>query len=240
MTSDPQVVSIPQQQYPSQVRKSNVLAVVGLILAVLGALGSLVPFVNIFGDVLALLGLIFGIIALVQSRSKGAGKGMSIAAIIVAVAAFPISVAIDVVAARVLDPSTPAAVTGKIGQPVRDGKFTFVVRSVRCGLSTYGGSLPAVPHSQFCAVSLAITNDGAKPQMFNALQAKGFIAGRKYQADVNASGKANANSFLNNISVNPAGSATAIVLIDVPAGKQLELVELHDSILSRGTSVSLR
>lgn len=238
MTSDPQVVSIPQQQY--QVKKSNVLAVVGLVLALLGALGSLVPFVNIFGDVLALLGLIFGIIALVQSRSKGAGKGMSIAAIIVAVVAFPISVAIDVVAVRVLDPSTPAAVTGKIGQPVRDGKFTFVVRSVRCGLSTYGGSLPAMPYSQFCAVSLAITNDGAKLQTFNALQAKGFIAGRKYEADVNASGKASTNTFLNNVYINPAGSAKAIVLIDVPAGEQLEVVELHDSIFSRGTSVSLR
>ena len=32
----------------------------------------------------------------------------------------------------------------------------------------------------------------------------------------------------------------AIVLIDVPAGKQLDTVELHDSLFSTGTSVSVR
>ena len=67
---------------------SNGLAVAGFVLALLGALSSFIPLVNIFGDFLAVLGLIFGIIGLVQSGKRAAGKGLSIAAIILAVVAF--------------------------------------------------------------------------------------------------------------------------------------------------------
>ena len=77
-------------------------------------------------------------------------------------------------------------------------------------------------------------------QLFDALEVKGFIAGSKYEADSGASAMANPNTdtFLN--SINPGNSINAIVLIDVPAGKQLETVELHDSLFSSGTSVSVK
>src|SRR5665811_1239082 len=89
-TPAPQVV-------PAQVdvKGSNGLAVAGFVLALLGALSSFIPIVNIGGDFLALLGLIFGIIGLVQSGKRAAGKGLSIAAIILAVVAFVISIVVN-------------------------------------------------------------------------------------------------------------------------------------------------
>jgi preprotein translocase subunit SecG len=194
-------------------------------------------------------GLIFGIIGLVQSGKRGAGKGLSIAAIILAVAAFVISIVVNMTTVAAVDTAvknintgqgTPATVTGKIGQPVKDGSFTFVVHSVKCGMTTSGGSLPSKPQGEFCAVNLTVTNHGTKAQLFDALEVKGFIAGSKYEADSVASAMANphTDTFLN--SINPGNSINAIVLIDVPAGKQLDTVELHDSLFSTGTSVSVK
>jgi hypothetical protein len=98
-------------QAPVETKGSNGLAVAGFVLALLGTLTSFIPLVNIFGDFLAVLGLIFGIIGLVKSRAKGAGKGLSIAAIILAVAAFVISISVNVAAAAVVNaiPTTPEA-----------------------------------------------------------------------------------------------------------------------------------
>jgi hypothetical protein len=58
---------------PLETKGSNGLVIAGFVLVLLGALSSFIPLVNIFGDLLALLGLIFGIIGLVKSRSKGSG-----------------------------------------------------------------------------------------------------------------------------------------------------------------------
>jgi hypothetical protein len=244
LTPVPQVVPIPVE-----VKGSNGLAVAGFVLALLGALTSFIPIVNLGGDFLAFLGLIFGIIGLVQSGKKGAGKGLSIAAIILAVAAFVISIVVNLTAVAAVDTvvknldtgqGTPAEVTGKIGQSVKDGSFTFVVHSVTCGLTTSGGAIPSEPQGEFCAVNLTVTNHGKKARLFSALEVEGFIAGSKYEADSGASAMANPNTdtFLN--SINPGNSVNATVLIDVPAGKQLDTVELHDSLLSTGTSVTVK
>jgi len=106
LTPTPQYV-----QVPAETKGSNGLAVAGFVLALLGALSSFIPLVNIFGDFLALLGLILGIVGLVKSRSKGASRGLSIAAIILAVAAFVISIAVNIAAAAVVGsiPTTPEA-----------------------------------------------------------------------------------------------------------------------------------
>lgn len=249
MSNDQQAAPVPQQQYTGPAKRSNGLAIAGFVLALLGALTSFIPLVNIFGGFLAFLGLIFGIIGLIKSRSRGAGKGLSIAAIVLAVVAFVISVLVNIAAAAVLDTAVkdigagenvPAAVTGKIGQSVKDGDFTFVVQSVKCGMTTSGGSIPSKPQGEFCAVKVSVSNHGKEAQMFDASQVEGFIAASKYEADSGASMMANPNTdtFLNNI--NPGNSIKAIVLIDVPVGKQLETVELHDSLFSEGTSVSVK
>jgi hypothetical protein len=118
--------------------------------------------------------------------------------------------------------------------------FTFVVHSVKCGLTTSGGTLPSEPQGEFCAVNLTVSNHGDKAQPFSALEVKGFIGASQYEADAGASAMANpsTDTFLN--SINPGNSINAIVLFDVPVGTQLDTVELHDSLFSAGTSVSVK
>lgn len=72
---------------PVPPKKTNVLAITGFVLAIVGLLLCLIPFINLFAAVLALAGLVLGIVGLVKARTLGNGKGLSIAAIIVAVVA---------------------------------------------------------------------------------------------------------------------------------------------------------
>jgi hypothetical protein len=244
LTATPQVVPVAVE-----IKGSNGLAVPGFVLALLGSLGSFIPIVNIGADFLAFLGLVLGIIGLVQSGKRRAGKGLSIAAIVLALAAFLISTLVNTATFTALNTAaknigsgqgTPAEVTGQLGQLVKDGSFTFVVHSVKCGMTTSGGSFPSKPKGEFCAVNVSVANRGTKAQLFDAVEVKGFIAGSKYEADAVASAMANpsTDTFLNNI--NPGNTIKVIVLIDVPAGQQLETVELHDSLFSTGTSVSVK
>jgi hypothetical protein len=97
-----QQVAPAPQRYGGQVTLSNGLAVGGFVLAALGALISLVPIVNVLGDFLAFLGLIFGVIGLIKARGRRPGAGLSIATVILAVAAFVISAVVNVAAVAVL------------------------------------------------------------------------------------------------------------------------------------------
>jgi len=173
---------------------------------------------------------------------------MSIAAIILSVLAVVISVVVTVVAARwigeqgtVLEAAqnTAAPVSGTVGQSVKDGDFTFVVKSVKCGMTKYAGSLPAEPLDEFCAVEVSVLNHGQEAQPFDESLVQGFVAGRMYEANSKATQLANPDTKVFQKSIRPGSSIQVVVLIDVPDGKRLDTVELHDFILSDGTSVSV-
>jgi len=257
MCPDQQVLSpqaSPPPTYPpersgAEVKQSNVPAVTGFVFALLGLVLAFIPVYNIFGCSLALLGLISGIVGLIKSGERKAGKSLSIAAIILAVAAFLTTVVVDVMVLKVLDSkasaisqaqTVPAAVTGKIGQTVKDGDFTFVVKSVKCGMTTSGGPVPSKATDEFCAVDLSVTNNGKNVNTFDDSQAEGFSAGRRHLANSEATMRANSYTNVFPKVIKPGQVLRSVVLIDVPVGEQLDTVELHDSILKDGTSVSVR
>jgi len=241
-----QQAPIPPAPYEGQIKKSNGLAVAGFVLALLGVLMSFIPIINLFGDVLAALGLIFGVVGLVKSGSAGAGKGLSIAAIILAVAGVIISIVINLVVVAVVDGTAKAInnvtvaapVTGKLGQPVKDGDFTFVVKAVTCGMMSSGGPNPSEPKGQFCSVELTVANHGKSAQAFDSSLVEGFVGGSRYMADPDMKADPASSALLKDIS--PGDLISTVVLIDVPIGKVLDQVELHDSFASEGTSVSVR
>jgi hypothetical protein len=224
--------------------------VTGLVFALLGFVFAFIPVYNIFGCSLALLGLISGIVGLIKSGRRKTGKAMSTTAIVLSVAAFIITVVVDVVfLPKVLDSrveaigeaqAVPAAVTGKIGQTVKDGNFTFVVKSVKCGRTTSGGVDPSEAADEFCAVDLSVTNRGKDVNTFDDSQVEGFSAGRRHLANSEASMRANSYTNVFPKVINPGQMLRSVVLIDVPVGEQLDTVELHDSILTDGTSVSVK
>jgi hypothetical protein len=246
--ASPPPTSPPQRSGP-EVKQPNVPAVTGFVFALLGFVLAFIPVFNIFGCSLALVGLISGIVGLITSGERRAGKGLSIAAVILAVAAFPITVVVHVVVLKVLDSKASAIseaqtlaapVTGKIGQTVKDGDYTFVVNSVKCGKTTSGGVDPSKPADEFCAVDLSVTNDGKDVNTFDDSQVEGFSAGRRHVANPEASMRANSYTNVFPKVVKPGQVLRSVVLIDVPVGEQLDTVELHDSILNDGTSVSLK
>ncbi|MEU1844152.1 DUF4352 domain-containing protein [Micromonospora sediminicola] len=131
--------------------------------------------------------------------------------------------------------------TAKIGQPARDGKFEFTVKSAKCGVSKVGTSmLGAQAQGQFCLVTLNVKNIGKESQMFDGSSQKAYGAnGTEYSADGAAALYANKNAetFLNDI--NPGNQVTGVVVFDVPKNVKLTKLELHDSMFSGGVTVSL-
>ncbi|HEY0487658.1 MAG TPA: DUF4352 domain-containing protein [Mycobacteriales bacterium] len=130
---------------------------------------------------------------------------------------------------------------GRIGKPVRDGNFEFTVKNVKCGAARVGSQyLGKKAQGQFCVVTLAVKNIKNDPQMLSDSDQKAFVGTASYEADSEAGVYTNGNEnsvFLNN--VNPGNSVTGKVVFDIPKGKKLTAIELHDSGFSGGVRVDL-
>ncbi|MGC5334966.1 DUF4352 domain-containing protein [Micromonospora sp. DT62] len=134
-----------------------------------------------------------------------------------------------------------AAKTAKIGQPARDGKFEFTVKSSKCGVTKVGTSmLGEKAQGQFCLITINVKNIGKESQMFDGSSQKAYAAdGTEYSADTGAAIYANQNAetFLNDI--NPGNQVTGVVVFDIPKKVKLTKLELHDSPFSGGVTVAL-
>ncbi|MGC4861134.1 DUF4352 domain-containing protein [Micromonospora sp. DT41] len=131
--------------------------------------------------------------------------------------------------------------TAKIGQPARDGKFEFTVKSSKCGVAKVGSDmLGQKAQGQFCLVTLNVKNIGKEAQMFDGSSQKAYAAdGTEYSADTGAAIYANKNAetFLNDI--NPGNQVNGVVVFDIPKNVKLTKLELHDSPFSGGVDVTL-
>ena len=132
--------------------------------------------------------------------------------------------------------------SGGIGDPVRDGKFEFVVKGVECGVKKVGSEfLEEKAQGQFCLVEMSVTNIGDEAQLFDAGSQKGVTdTGATVDADGTASlvVPENENSFLEEI--NPGNSIDVVVVYDIAKDQTLESLELYDSMFSGGVTVSLK
>ncbi|RAN94247.1 MULTISPECIES: DUF4352 domain-containing protein [Micromonospora] len=133
------------------------------------------------------------------------------------------------------------AKTAKIGQPARDGKFEFTVKSSKCGVAKIGSDmLGQKAQGQFCLVTVNVKNIGKEAQMFDGSSQKAYAAdGTEYSADTGAAIYANKNAetFLNDI--NPGNQVNGVVVFDIPKNVKLTKLELHDSMFSGGVDVTL-
>ncbi|MFH6688702.1 DUF4190 domain-containing protein [Cellulosimicrobium funkei] len=71
--------------YTAPASSTPTMAIVGFVLAILGFLGSWIPFVNIFAAVMGIAGVVLGFVGLSQAKRGRSGKGFSIAAIVLGV-----------------------------------------------------------------------------------------------------------------------------------------------------------
>jgi hypothetical protein len=118
----------------------------------------------------------------------------------------------------------PATTEGQtdLREPVRDGKFEFVVRSLQCGGTT-------------CRSQVAVKNIGNEAQyMFADNQYLFDAQGRRFSADSTASSE---SLFLQEL--NPGLDASGTIVWRVPANVKPDHLELHDSAFSGGVEVKV-
>ena len=135
----------------------------------------------------------------------------------------------------------PAPPASQLGKTVRDGKFAFVVTSMKCGITTVGDNeyLQTKAQGQFCAVSLTVENIGDEPQSMFADNQEAFDSkDRKFSADSEASLYDGSSDVLWE-EINPGNKVKGKVYFDIPKGAKLTKLELHDSMFSGGVSVRL-
>ncbi|MFI6226170.1 DUF4352 domain-containing protein [Micromonospora echinospora] len=133
------------------------------------------------------------------------------------------------------------AAVAKVGEPTRDGKFEFTVKSSKCGVAKVGTDLiGAKAQGQFCLITINVKNIGKEAQMFDGSSQKAYAAdGTEYSADTSAAIYANKNAetFLNDI--NPGNQVNGVLVFDIPKNVKLTKLELHDSPFSGGVDVTL-
>lgn len=134
--------------------------------------------------------------------------------------------------------------TAKVGEPARDGKFEFIVKSIECGRPQVGNEfLNKKAQGQFCLVNLNVKNIGDVSQSLSSFNQYAYDAqNRKFTADDTATLYAAApdagSAWYNEI--NPGNSVDGTFVFDVPKGVSLTTVELHDSTFSSGIKVNLQ
>lgn len=130
----------------------------------------------------------------------------------------------------------------KVGQAVKDGKFSFTVTKVDCSRSKIGsGDFAERAQGVYCLVSMTVKNVGKEAQLLDGSDQKAYDAkGAEYSADSSAAIYVNTgrqSTFLNTI--NPGNTVSGVVVFDVPKGTKLARLELHDSAFSDGVAVKL-
>ena len=88
------------------------MAIAGLVLGILAAVSSWIPIINNFSFILAVIGLVFAIVGVVGTvRGKKAGKGIAIAALVINLVAAGIVLAMQSAMSAAIDDATSGLVS---------------------------------------------------------------------------------------------------------------------------------
>ena len=127
-----------------------------------------------------------------------------------------------------------------IGKPAADGKFTFTVNNVQCGIPTIGDTangLGATAQGQFCKVNVTVANTGTEAQDLSSDNQYAFDAkGSKFSTSSDAEISSNQDSVLFT-TINPGNSVTGDLYYDIPTTDSITKFEFHDSLFSDGVTV---
>lgn len=128
-----------------------------------------------------------------------------------------------------------------LGTPVRDGKFEFTAKSVKCGVKSVGPSgFGEKAQGQFCLVTVKVTNIGDEAQtLFDSNQVVFTADGKKFESDTAAALYANKDSSVFIEEINPGNSVTGVLVYDMPKNAKPTIIEFHDSAFSGGVQASL-
>jgi predicted Ser/Thr protein kinase len=127
---------------------------------------------------------------------------------------------------------------GKLGEPAKDGQFTFVVNApARCGSrAAVSGITPS--KGKLCQIQFSVRNTGTKSRTL----APGFqelydANDDYYQGATLLRGSADADNRVSPQLLAPGASFSGIVLFDVPSSFQPTSVVLYDDSTSNGVRI---
>lgn len=246
MTDTANLAPVPPTQAPEGVPAPSKIPLIAIIFSGVGFLFAVIPATSGIAWLLLLTGTILGIIGLTR---KGTKKILSIAAIVIGVVGWIISIIVFLLSAAVglsnaIDsandgPSVsqgsseedseepaeeaPADDTAGIGDTVTSGDgVAFTVNAVTCGLTTVGASFTEeTAKGEFCEIQLVVENGTDDALSVSSYDFKGAIGGAEYETNSIAN-KFGEDYFATD--VNPGLSTTATVYFDVPAGSSLDTV----------------
>lgn len=127
-----------------------------------------------------------------------------------------------------------------IGTATRDGKFEFSVSRVEPGIPSVGQDfLTETAQGEYVLVTMTVRNIGDQAQSF-ATSAQKLLDGQGRQFSVDDMATIVLDQNIAYEQINPGNSIEATVAFDVPLGTVPAEIELHDSLFSGGTTVSLQ
>ncbi|GAA4887615.1 DUF4352 domain-containing protein [Streptomonospora salina] len=123
---------------------------------------------------------------------------------------------------------TPAG----IGDTVESGAFAFTVTGVETGVaevSDDSGYITETPDGRYVVVAVTVENIGDESGYFDSSsQTLVDVDDKQYSTDTAAEITGGAESFLNEI--NPGNEVEGELVFDVPAGVELDRLELRDFV----------
>ena len=141
-------------------------------------------------------------------------------------------------------PAKPADEPKPIGlnQEASDGDFTFKVTKIEDGGTKIGDEyLNTKAQGKFVLVHMTIKNHGTDPgTFFGDNQYLVDTQGRKASADTEAAIYMGDNAQAIFEEINPGNTLSGVVVFDIPANATPASLELHDSAMSGGVTVTVK
>lgn len=131
----------------------------------------------------------------------------------------------------------PAEAAVSLGQPATVENITFTVTSETCGETSVGDEFLSVDaQGVFCMFDVTVQNGSTEPLFFDSSSVTGYLGEAEYSADGEAAIYLEDNdAFLEEI--NPGNTVEATIVFDVPAGAQLDRLELSPGLFASERAV---
>lgn len=150
-------------------RPTSGMTIAALVLGIVGIALSWVPIVNNVAVVIAIIGLVLGIVAICKTGSKGRkkGRGLAIAGTVLSVLAIVITLGTQTIYGKAIDKAAddlkvPASAQSE-DTPAPDAATSSAPAEVKPLASVTGGSYSGVDDSGYGKGVFTVRNDGDKP-----------------------------------------------------------------------------
>lgn len=213
----------PQGGYPyppqPEPKRTNGLATAGFVVALIGAVLSLIPIIGTVSWAISPIGLVLSVVGLIMYRSRHAGRGLAIAGVVLGVFGLIMCVVYTASVAKAVstpvssapvqsapEASTGGAIqqaTGSYGTPLTAGDLTVTASAPKQVSQPYLGA-------QMCS-NVTYQNNGSTQQSYNVFDWK-FRTSSGAESSANI--PFNSGSPLNSGDLAPGGTVSGEVCAD--------------------------